>query len=190
MRQLVLSELSVCTIGVPGPYGPGRVYFHTCVQYEEAYNAQMLHTLLAEEKDWDTFAQHILEVLPQKEDATVVALYGELGAGKTTFVQALARRLGIFEYVTSPTFLIMKTYDIKEHPHFKTLVHIDAYRVEDKRELAVLRLNELFADPHNLICIEWAGRIEELLPEDRMEVTILYDAPTGIRNIDYGQKRD
>ena len=153
----------------------------------------MTHVVLTEQKDWVTLARNILEILPQKDTASVIALNGELGAGKTTFVQALASELGIGEYVTSPTFIIMKSYvlpeQVQQDVQFKRLVHIDAYRIEDMHELDILRLDELYADPYTLICIEWAGRIEERMPSDRFEVDIEYDPKTGARSIEYGHTR-
>lgn len=153
----------------------------------------MTHVVLTEQKDWVTLARNILEILPQKDTASVIALNGELGAGKTTFVQALAGELGIGEYVTSPTFIIMKSYvlpeQVQQDVQFKRLVHIDAYRIEDMHELDILRLDELYADPYTLICIEWAGRIEERMPSDRLEVDIEYDPKTGARSIEYGHTR-
>ena len=67
-----------------------------------------------------------------RNEALVVGLYGNLGAGKTAFTQAVARELGIQEIVTSPTFVIEKIYPTS-HPHFARLIHIDAYRLEARR---------------------------------------------------------
>lgn len=100
------------------------------------------------------------------DQATVVAISGDLGAGKTTFVQHLARELGITETVTSPTFTIIKIYPIDGDSLFSRLVHMDAYRVESLEELRPLRLSEIFKEPKTLICIEWAEKIKEFLPEN------------------------
>ena len=79
------------------------------------------------------------EVMQRKDGggATVLALHGELGAGKTTFTQTLARTLGVTDAVTSPTFVIMKLYEL-QHQSFETLIHIDAYRIEHSDEMRVL----------------------------------------------------
>jgi tRNA threonylcarbamoyladenosine biosynthesis protein TsaE len=78
------------------------------------------------------------------DEALIVGLYGNLGAGKTSFTQAVARALGVTDIVNSPTFVIEKIYDTK-HTHFIRLVHIDAYRLEDAKELQNLNFEELVA---------------------------------------------
>lgn len=98
--------------------------------------------------------------------ATVVALSGDLGAGKTTLVQLLAKELGIIETVTSPTFTIMKGYEITSAENFSKLIHMDAYRIEDLNEVEPLRLSELMSEPRTLLCIEWAEKISSTLPKD------------------------
>jgi tRNA threonylcarbamoyladenosine biosynthesis protein TsaE len=114
------------------------------------------------EDELQTVLHELLPQLPAGEQATVLALHGDLGAGKTTFVQTLARQLGVQEVVTSPTFVLMKQYETSEQ--FKQLIHIDAYRLEEPAELERLGLPELLALPNTLICIEWAERVAELLP--------------------------
>jgi len=104
--------------------------------------------------------------------ASVVTLSGDLGAGKTTFTQQLAKHLGITDHVVSPTFGIMKGYELAGHPQFDQLIHIDAYRIEDKSEVGPLRFEELFRQPRTLVCIEWPERIAEILPTKKVEVVI------------------
>jgi len=108
--------------------------------------------------------------------AVVVALSGDLGAGKTTFTQALARTLGVVEDVTSPTFVIMKGYELpageKMARPFSHLIHIDAYRIEDIDEMRVLGFAELLKVKGTIICIEWAENIAALIPEDALRVMI------------------
>jgi len=104
--------------------------------------------------------------------AFCITLTGDLGAGKTTFTQQLAAHLGITEHITSPTFGIMKSYDIPGHSDFDHLVHIDAYRIEDIAEVGPLRLQEVFTQPRTLVSIEWPEKIAEILPEEKVEVVI------------------
>lgn len=102
-------------------------------------------------------------------NAFVVGLYGDLGSGKTTFVQRFAKNLGVKEFVTSPTFVIEKVYDI-EHKDFDKLVHIDAYRLDSANELLTLGWEKLFENPKNLILIEWPEKVKEILPENHAKV--------------------
>lgn len=92
------------------------------------------------------------------DEALVVGLSGHLGAGKTAFVKAVARAMGIKEEVTSPTFVIMKIYATK-HRRWKKLVHIDAYRLERKEELEALDFEQVVSDPDNLVMIEWPENV-------------------------------
>lgn len=104
--------------------------------------------------------------------AVLVTLSGDLGAGKTTFTQQLAKQLGVTEPVVSPTFGIMKGYKLADHPLYDQLIHIDAYRIEAIAEAGPLRLQELFGTPRTLICLEWPEQIASILPTDKIAVTI------------------
>jgi tRNA threonylcarbamoyladenosine biosynthesis protein TsaE len=106
----------------------------------------------------------ITNLLPSTH-AVVVGLHGDLGSGKTTFTQAIAKTLGIEETVTSPTFVIEKIYKTK-HQAFSHLIHIDAYRLERAQELQHLGWEEIIKNPENLIFIEWPEKVAEILPSD------------------------
>lgn len=118
-------------------------------------------------------AKHFLHTLVPHTQASILALRGDLGAGKTTFVQTIARELGVKETITSPTFVIMKKYELFNQS-FKTVIHIDAYRLKDSRELEVLGWNELVANPTNLICIEWPERVEPLIPSNARHIQFIF----------------
>lgn len=99
----------------------------------------------------------------------VVALTGELGAGKTTFVQGFAQGLGIKEKIISPTFVL-----IRQHPIPKTsslLYHIDLYRLEDAKDFRHLGLEEILSNPNNLVLIEWAEKAEKYLPKNTIWIS-------------------
>lgn len=100
------------------------------------------------------------------ERATVVGLVGDLGAGKTTFVQALARELGVREAVTSPTFVLEKIYPLPTSQSFRQVVHLDAYRLNSPEELIKIGWADLIAEPRTLVLVEWADKIEAILPRD------------------------
>lgn len=95
----------------------------------------------------------------------VLCLSGDLGAGKTTFTQALAAALGVTEPVTSPSFTIVHEYHSGRFP----LYHMDVYRVEDATELEDFGFDEYFADKA-LVVVEWAERVEALLPEHQIRM--------------------
>lgn len=115
-------------------------------------------------------AKSWLDSLPTiKDEATIIGLYGNLGAGKTTFTQAIGKELGIKENMTSPTFVIEKIYET-HHAHFKRLVHIDAYRLKSSRELQDLKFEELVDNPNNLIIIEWPENVKDILPENHVKI--------------------
>ncbi len=101
--------------------------------------------------------------------ATIITLSGELGAGKTTFAQGVAKALGVTEAVTSPTFVLEKIYAL-ESQKFSRLIHIDAYRLKGAHELEVLGWKELLADAGNLIVLEWPERVAEAIPEDAIRI--------------------
>jgi len=137
-------------------------------------------------EDFGVFARKILTLLPKGEKAIVVTLEGDLGAGKTTFTQALAKELGVTEHVVSPTFMIMRMYKTT-HEYFKKLVHIDAYRIEDESEVDVLCIPDLFKEKDSLVCIEWPERIPQALPTDVFHIKIEI-APDNTRTVTYGTK--
>ena len=121
----------------------------------------------------------------EKNRATIVGLYGELGSGKTTFMKYLAKAFGIEETIQSPTYVIMKVYDLVKKPEdakfsisetcsaafenfapsgFRRIIHIDAYRIEKEEEMLNLGWQEIISDSKNLICIEWPERIKGIMP--------------------------
>jgi len=98
----------------------------------------------------------------------VIALFGELGVGKTTFVQGFAEGLKIKEKIISPTFVL-----IRQHPISKTkkiLYHIDLYRLNNMTDLKQLGLEEIWSDPKNIVLIEWADKIKNLLPKGVIKI--------------------
>ena len=114
--------------------------------------------------DTEVLAAKLLrELEPNKDKATVLGFVGDLGSGKTTFVQALARQLGIAQAITSPTFVIEKRYKLNAQP-WGRLVHIDAYRFNQPEEMLALEWEQTLADPQNLVIVEWADRIGRVMP--------------------------
>ena len=104
----------------------------------------------------------------------VIALYGELGAGKTTFVQGLAVSLGIKQRIISPTFIIVKLYDLSfargPLARLTGFYHIDLYRVENEKQLEGLGVEEILEDKNAIVAIEWAEKLGKLLPKRRFDI--------------------
>jgi tRNA threonylcarbamoyladenosine biosynthesis protein TsaE len=110
------------------------------------------------------------------ERALIVGLFGDLGAGKTTFTQAFAKALGVEDTVNSPTFVIEKIYELgaglinnKPTP-FQHLIHIDAYRLNGGKELLHLGFEEIANDSKNIIFIEWPEKVADILPSDMIKL--------------------
>lgn len=99
----------------------------------------------------------------------VIALFGNLGGGKTTFVQGLAKDLGIKERIISPTFIIIRQHKFDSNFFY----HVDLYRVHADRQIEE-ELKELFKSRNRIIAIEWAEKIKKLLPKKRMEIYFNY----------------
>ncbi|MCI0542163.1 tRNA (adenosine(37)-N6)-threonylcarbamoyltransferase complex ATPase subunit type 1 TsaE [bacterium] len=98
----------------------------------------------------------------QKNRALLVLLSGELGSGKTAFVKQVAKIVGIKERVVSPTFVLMRKYAIPPSTQkfpFSNLIHIDAYRLEKRKELTALNWKEISCDPRNIIFLEWPEKV-------------------------------
>jgi tRNA threonylcarbamoyladenosine biosynthesis protein TsaE len=110
----------------------------------------------------------------------VIALRGDLGAGKSTLARAIARGAGIRGDVPSPTFNLVFRY---ETPHGVSLHHLDLYRLEDPDEVWELGWADLGADIHDLVVIEWPERAEALLPSPRWEVEIREAGDPGTRRV-------
>jgi tRNA threonylcarbamoyladenosine biosynthesis protein TsaE len=131
-----------------------------------------IHTTL---KDLNKVAKDLLKKVSnlKNEKATVVALRGDLGSGKTTFTQELAKVLGVKKNIISPTFVIMKSYDIKSKK-FEKLIHIDAYRLEKSEELTKLGWGEVVNDPKNLIILEWPEKVPECIPKNTIFIDLYH----------------
>lgn len=106
-----------------------------------------------------------IDVINGKSGCRLLALTGNLGSGKTTFVQGFAEGLNISSRIISPTFILMKSYKLESGINF---YHLDLYRLEDslKQEIENLGLNDLWQNSQNIIIIEWAEKIKDLMPRN------------------------
>lgn len=111
------------------------------------------------------------EIIKSKK-TLIIGLEGELGSGKTTFIQGMAKGLKIKERITSPTFVIMKKFKFGPVSHLKYFYHIDCYRVQSK-DLLDLGFKEIISQP-NIVVIEWAEKIKKILPKDTFWIRFEY----------------
>lgn len=100
----------------------------------------------------------------KKCSALVFALSGDLGSGKTTFVQGFLKGLGIKKRTSSPTFVLVKRFKVYGLS-FKNVYHMDAYRLKKPKELLDLGLEEILAGKENIVLIEWAEKVSRYLPK-------------------------
>ncbi len=118
----------------------------------------------SEEENLKIAEDFLSKLSPKESSATVVGLYGDLGAGKTTFTKAIAEVFKIDETITSPTFVIEKIYELVDQK-FSHLIHIDAYRLEIEDELVSLGWKEIISNPKNIIFVEWPEKVSGIMPE-------------------------
>jgi tRNA threonylcarbamoyladenosine biosynthesis protein TsaE len=116
------------------------------------------------QKIGERLAEEVLNLKP-KNSAVVLALKGNLGAGKTTFLQGFAKGLGLHDKILSPTFVILKHFEIVGQ-NFENFYHIDCYRINSKKDISELGLKEILYNPKNIVAIEWPEKIKSILPKD------------------------
>lgn len=114
--------------------------------------------------------KELAKKIAKKNSHGVIALTGELGAGKTTFVQGFAQGLGIGDKIISPTFILIRHHKIPKTK--KTLYHIDLYRLQNPQDLTGLGLAEILSNPENIVLIEWAEKAKKLLPKNATKINI------------------
>jgi len=112
----------------------------------------------------------------------VIAITGELGAGKTTLVRAIARGLGVTEPVTSPTFALVHRYEGAA----TTVYHVDAYRLRRPAEADDLGLDDMAAEPRSVVLIEWPEKLGPRMPPATHHIALAYDPNPRFRRIDVG----
>lgn len=120
----------------------------------------------------------------EAKPGTIMALFGDLGVGKTVFTKGLAKGLGITEQVNSPTFTILQVYEEGRLP----LYHFDVYRIGDPEEMDEIGYEDYFFG-QGVCLVEWANLIEELMPRETISITIEKDPSKGFeyRKITIGE---
>lgn len=122
-----------------------------------------------------------------EKNALVLALFGDLGSGKTTFTQGFLAGLGIKNKITSPTFVLMKNYElrIKNYGKYKKVYHADCYRIKKTTELSALGFKEILADPQNIVLIEWPEIVKKVLPKNAIWIKFEHGEKENKRTINF-----
>jgi tRNA threonylcarbamoyladenosine biosynthesis protein TsaE len=124
----------------------------------------MIKTYSAEETE-----RAASELAKKTSPGTVIALHGNLGAGKTVFARGFARGLGITQPVSSPTFTVIQEYELSDG---SWLCHLDLYRIENSESALVFGVDEYLEDDSAILLVEWAERISDILPEKTIHIKI------------------
>ena len=145
----------------------------------------------------DNISEAARQFVANMGSSHVFAFYGEMGAGKTTFIKAICEELGVTDTVTSPTFAIVNEYQVmgdgcwvidnsnSQHPTANTqhlIYHFDFYRIRRIEEAYDMGYEDYFYNPNAICFIEWPELIEQLLPVDAVRVTITV-GPDGSRTV-------
>jgi len=132
------------------------------------YGKKITTYTIADLKGLARFA-HIFK--KELKGGTVLALSGELGAGKTAFVKILAKELGIKKTIASPTFVLMNIYALPKNYHgIARLCHIDAYRLKSEKDLSAFGAEEYIGDSTIITAIEWPEHVQGFLPQDAIHI--------------------
>ncbi|MBL7155061.1 MAG: tRNA (adenosine(37)-N6)-threonylcarbamoyltransferase complex ATPase subunit type 1 TsaE [Candidatus Portnoybacteria bacterium] len=126
--------------------------------------SETLRIVTKSAKETKKVGEFLAQEIIKSKKTLIIGCQGELGSGKTTFIQGMAKGLEIRERITSPTFVIFKKFKLRSTPHLKYFYHIDCYRVQSK-DLLDLGFKEIISQP-NLVVIEWAEKIKKILPKD------------------------
>jgi tRNA threonylcarbamoyladenosine biosynthesis protein TsaE len=110
------------------------------------------------------------ESLANSLKTNIVCLYGELGSGKTTFTQGFAKGLGITSRLLSPTFIIVRRYNIPYSVGF--LYHLDLYRMQTETDLQSIGISDILSDTKSVVLIEWAERLGAYKPQKRTDISL------------------
>ncbi len=113
-----------------------------------------------------------------KSRAFIIGLRGQIGSGKTTFIQGFAHGLGLKRRLLSPTFLILRRYQLPI-TNYQFLFHVDCYRLKNAKELSALSFKKIIRNPKNIIITEWADKIKKFLPKNIIWI-----------KLDHGQKEN
>lgn len=135
------------------------------------------------EQETEAFAAALAQSL---SPGAVIALHGDLGAGKTVFTRGFARGLGVTEAVSSPTYTILQEYPLADR---RWLYHLDLYRIDGYQAALAFGIEEYLEDPNAFIVLEWPLRIREILPPNTIHVRLEHISE-NVRRVTVGTKPD
>lgn len=118
-------------------------------------------------KETQEFASNFAKSLKAGD---ILCLYGDLGSGKTSFVQGLAKGLGVKGRIISPTFIIARQYEMGDLNFY----HIDLYRTQSLHDLLGIGMDEILENKNNIVAIEWSEKLLGLLPKKRIDLKFEY----------------
>jgi tRNA threonylcarbamoyladenosine biosynthesis protein TsaE len=133
------------------------------------------------------FAKEILLSKTSQKNAVVVALSGNLGGGKTTFLQGFAKGLGVKEKILSPTYVIMKKFVIPAKAGIQ-FFHFDCYRLNKPEDILELGFEKIISNPKNIIAVEWPEKIKKVLPKNIIKINFKF-IDENIREISFGNNK-
>jgi tRNA threonylcarbamoyladenosine biosynthesis protein TsaE len=124
----------------------------------------------------EKLAKNFVESEKNRSRAIVISLEGDLGAGKTTFTQGLAKGLGVMNWIKSPTFILMREHTVSKNPEssIQKLVHIDCYRLTKPETLLDIGLKDFLNDSKNIVLIEWGERLAQCLPKNVIKIKFIH----------------
>ena len=131
------------------------------------------------------------KIAKQLKGGEIIALIGELGAGKTIFAKGIANGLGIKKIITSPTFVLMKIYETNKYKsktnlnesRIQKLCHVDAYRLKSSQDLINIGINDYLGQKNTVTIIEWADQAQDILPKNAIFVKIKLENEKNKRTI-------
>ncbi|MBI2514875.1 tRNA (adenosine(37)-N6)-threonylcarbamoyltransferase complex ATPase subunit type 1 TsaE [Candidatus Wolfebacteria bacterium] len=136
-----------------------------------------------------SLAKQFLKISSRKKrrGALVFALAGNLGSGKTTFTQGFLRALGVKKKITSPTFVLIKNYELRRRNcgNYKRIYHVDCYRIHGARVLLKLGLKKILEDSRNIVLVEWPEKIKSILPKNSIWIKFEHGEREKVRGIKF-----
>ena len=141
----------------------------------------MMTKFSIEVKDIESLPKVAHKLLDSLDSKRLIAFYGEMGVGKTTFIKVICKALSVDQIVNSPTFSIVNQYETREG---ELVNHFDFYRLESYQEALDIGIFDYW-DSGDFCLMEWPEKVEKLLPEDCVYLNIIEDEVSGMRTISW-----